>query len=647
MLTLTLNGNVIPLPKGFSTELTWKSPVTNFEKIPSGYALGISFSINEYTRMLFGNPERFTKRRLGSKVIFPGFEIRIDGVLNMSGTLTITNTSNDTYECSLADQVGVLGEKEQLKYILDVEKFAVAIPWQNRESYLPADVPYCCFPVQNSNFFDGKGMVVERTERVPDPDHAGKNKDATYDTEIIKYCFRKENGSLINAREAGETSLNGPIKANPTTIDLSQVTPQSGNTYEAGRAMVVTPYFFLNYIIEESLRANDFHCIENCISDDAVLKKLCIYNNYDITRMLFDLTGTVYTEESVPRYGVDPATGDLGVYYETKSIGTEVYSYNRDYDGNVWIKNHLPKMSLGDLLIGVQNLFNVVFHFLPNKTYRIISRETVMAQDSIDLDRYFIGTWSIGEKKCVALKFSREHDGNDLVFSSGYKDLSDRRKDIKAPVPNFTLLTIVADPKEGDIRYVTEVGSFYEYKWITQTKLNENNKDNSKDVLGWAVVSIGYQDGWYEFGREEFEEIKTLWSSCWGVSLGEGIRRAIVQQPGNMNAWRAEQQAFSPRLMIYQEGAYGAHETDDLSFEYEKPVTGILPKYWKRWNPFWANRLPVSGEFDLPVNVLRHVIYNICRKFRTNDGEFLIEEMKCVVYEDRIGRTQVDGFKVE
>ena len=117
MLTLTLNNNPIPLPVGFSMQLTWKSPVCDFEKIPSGYGLGISIPINEYTRPMFGNPERFAKQRSGSVQKYPGFEIRFSGVLLMAGTLVINNVTGSgtesSYEASLIDQVGILGEKEQ------------------------------------------------------------------------------------------------------------------------------------------------------------------------------------------------------------------------------------------------------------------------------------------------------------------------------------------------------------------------------------------------------------------------------------------------------------------------------------------------------------------------------------------------------
>ena len=57
-------------------QLTWKSPVCAFDKIPGSFGLGITFPINEYTRALFGFAERFAKYRSNSNQKFPGFEIR-------------------------------------------------------------------------------------------------------------------------------------------------------------------------------------------------------------------------------------------------------------------------------------------------------------------------------------------------------------------------------------------------------------------------------------------------------------------------------------------------------------------------------------------------------------------------------------------
>ena len=299
-------------------------------------------------------------------------------------------------------------------------------------------------------------------------------------------------------------------------------------------------------------------------------------------------------------------------------------------------------MKVGDLILSTQNLANVCFHFLPDHTVNILSREKLLNGQAIDLDLYFLNVWEIGEQKNVALKFVRDHDSNDLVFAERFNDLSDRKADIKPPVSDWTGLWAIDSPSEGEIRLMKSSNTFYEYKWITQEKVNgATMASDTTDVLGWEEISIGLQNGWHEYGREEVEEIKSSWSSCYGND-----QLTLVNQQGNMNTWKAKAQAFSPRLLINYGNNAGGTQNANFSFEYEKENTGILPVYWKNWNRFWSNRLSVSGDFDLPVNVLRHVIYNICSKYRTREGEFLIEEMSCELFVDRIGTTQIKGFKV-
>ena len=640
MLSLTLNGKVIPLQNDFSMRLTWKSAICDFEKIPSGYGLGLSFPINEHTRQIFGNPQRFSKYRTANDQKFPGFEARFSGVLLMAGTISVVNSSGGHYECTLIDHVGVLGEKQQEKSILDIEKFAQEIPWVNMFEYSPDNSPYCCFPIQNSFFFDEKSIKVSRIVTVPDPERPGRNKDVQFETEVMKYCYIKTTAGRVNVRD-----VQGNMKAISGKIDLARIV-QDNNTYENGKVTVVSPFFYLNHILDQSLKANGFFIDRNVINEDPMLRRVCIYNNFDITKTTYGVAseivyGSDYLEEWIFQETGQPVTIPLA--------GRKLYEYTRSYDQRIVTKNHLPKMKLGEELVSTQNLFNVCFDFLPNGQVNVLSREEQLKGEAVDLDTYFVGIWDIGQKKQVALKFVREKDNNDLVFTEMFTDLSDRREDIKPAVDTYGDLLALSAPDEGEIRFAKREAAFYEFKWITKTTMNEQTRFNeTQDVLGWERRSIGYQDGWYEFGREQVEEIKTAWTPCWGnnsdgTALGQ---KAIVQQKGNMNAWRAEQQAFAPRLLIQFFYTLGSNELPDFSFEYEKETTGLFARYWKYWNPFWANRLPVTGEFDLPVNMLRFLIYNICRKYRTREGEFFIAEMSCDFYIDRIGTTEIKGFKV-
>ena len=649
MLTLTIQGNIIPLPVDFSMRLTWKSPVCDFEKIPSGYGLGMSFPINEYTRQLFGNPERFTKYRAGNDQKFPGFEVRFGGVL-MAGTLSITSSSKDAYEATLIDQVGVLGEKEQERSILEFPEFAEEMAWENSANFSPDDSPYCCFPVKNPEFFKDKGMMDERVKQQLN-ETTGQMEDVNYDCEILRYVFDKTVDSTVNAPNPFGFGIWAKVGNISLTIDRTHK-PQL-KEYEAGDLTVVSPFFFLNHVIKTALKANNVHVGANFLETDANLRTLCIYNNFDITLNTFDVSfegepfeWTVNIYDDLFEGRTPPPFGEQTY----KSMGKRIVAYKRDYSSPIKTRNHLPKMKLADVILSTQNLANCCFHFLPNNTVKVYSRDSIISGNTIDLNPYFLGTWAIGEKKKSALKFIWEPDNQDQVFGERFTDLSDRIADIKDPVANWTALQSLIGSVEGEIRFLTDDNVFAEYRWISQTAYDaDTHKEQTTDVLGWQEISIGYQNGWFDYGREEVEEIKTSWSTLSGKYYDVVVakRGLFAKQQGNMNSWLAKQQAFSPRLLLYNGNNTGSNENSDFALDWEKAGKGILPTYWKLWNPFWANRLPVTGDFDLPVNMLRHLIYNICSKYRTREGEFLIEEMSCDIFIDRIGTTEIKGFKVE
>lgn len=646
MLTLSLNGNIIPIASDFSMQLTWKSPMCDFEKIPSAYGLGISFPINEYTRSIFGNPERFSKYRPDSASIttgsqkFPGFEVRFSGVLLMAGTLQVTSTTGSavnggTYEATLIDQLGILGEKEQERTLLDIPEFATPVIWIDSDNFNPDDHDYCCFPILNNGFFKDKGLKVTRQNPAP----ADGSDPGTYEIEMLTFLFVRTYGT-VNEHDIARINYIGRIESE---IQLQL------NAYEnaAGKVTVVSPFFFLNKMIRKALKINGFFIGADCIDADPSLRNICIYNNYDLTITEFITGGNWQYIKGRPTITYTESGGyvveDNWQWIDVGG-GNKIVQYNRSYPDVIIPKNHLPKMKVGELIISTQNLLNVCFHFLPNNTINVFSRDEILNNASVDLDTYFMGDWAIGEQKCVALKFTREHDDKDLIFSDRYHDLSDRKADIKAPVSNMEALQAIGAPAEGEIRMVTALNAFYEYRILTEEEVDPVTKATwHTDILGWKEISINLQNGWYEYGREEVEEIKSAWSACF-----EHDQYATADQSGSMNMMKDQEQSFSPRLLIrdHWSNNWGSAHTQEFSFEYEKPTTGILAKYWSAWNPFWANRLPVTGSFDLPMNVLRHVIWNICNKFRTREGEFLIEEMSCEIFVDRIGMTEIKGFKV-
>ena len=665
MLSLTLNGNNIPLAADFTMQLTWKNPACFFDMIPGGFALGITIPINEFTSSLFGYPQKFTKYRPESVLNYPGFEVRMNGTLFMSGTLSITNSTGKNFEATLINHVGVMGEAQKEKDILDIFNFDYRLKFLISNAYNHSTHKFCAFPIVNTGFFTNKGMKVARTRTIPDPERTGQVKQENYEVEVMKYCFAKTTSSTVNVVN------NGYPHFFPSTIDLL-LTEQINNTYDAGQVSVVTPFLYLEYVLKQVLKANSFFLGFNFLSSDPSLQNLCFYNPYDITHMTFEASAVYNTisfepiavENGISNFESQPGiiswndpdeiNDFLTIPDYTYFLGKQITKYIRSYSDSEDLEgiletgvfyspvNHLPKMKVGDLILSIQNLFNVCFLFLPNNTVNVYSRDALLTATPTDLNTFLTDNWSIGEKKHVSLKFTREKENKDLIFSERYTDLSDRRKDIKTPVIAWADLENLT-PELGEIRFVKTTEVFAEYKWIIKEHTNEASKEPYlSDYLGWQEISIGYQDGWYAYGRDETEEIKSSFAPCY--QIGE---HAAFNQQGNMDAWKSNQETFSPRLLIQNTATTGGTLTPDFSFEYEKEVIGILPKYWKNWNPFWANRLPVSANFDFPINVLHYITNHICDKYRTEEGQFIIEEMSCEIFLDHIGTTLIKGYKTD
>jgi len=178
---LYLNNIPIPLPATFSVRLEWVNPFCYFDKVPGNAALGMEIEVNEYTRAIFGNPERFEKYSKVSSRKFPGFTIRKQGTLLEAGSLVITDANDETYSAWLQPEMGVMGEAQRDKFIPDLE-WKTDVEFDDKEEYIPGTDEYAIVKLKNEHFWEGKGAPGRR--RAPaDP---GGNKKL-----LLRFLFRK------------------------------------------------------------------------------------------------------------------------------------------------------------------------------------------------------------------------------------------------------------------------------------------------------------------------------------------------------------------------------------------------------------------------------------------------------------------------
>jgi hypothetical protein len=298
----------------------------------------------------------------------------------------------------------------------------------------------------------------------------------------------------------------------------------------------------------------------------------------------------------------------------------------------------LPKVSYRDFLLGIQNSLNFIFVFRKDGKVDIIDRNEILSGTAIDLNEYQVGTWRMGERRNVSFKFNPEYDKEDGRFSQ-YDDLSERYKDYKDPVETFNDLAAIASPAFGELRRVKDSGKIYEYKWKVVATEDQYGNGQQFDALGWEFVSTGPQP--FVFGTgDTIEEINTAVSPIQDEPF-VWVKFPVVNQKGNLLSMQSVWKYFTLRFLATHPLLLGSQA--ELRWE---DAYGLFENRWRKWVQFLATSQPVECEFQFPLHVLTYVNENITSKFRTNEGEFIIEENDTEFGLNTIGKTTIKGYKV-
>jgi hypothetical protein len=603
MLTITINNKPLSLNRDASIRLSWVNPACYMDDIPGDVGLGIDIPNNEINRAILGNPHRFEKYQIGQDRKHPHCEIRYSGVLLLSGTLRINKATDEAYSGWLQSDLGVLGEEQKEQYITDLD-------WKQNQTfankgydpgYLDSEDEYGVHYIRNRGFWDGKGKEV--TVPIPYLDQNGIPRETDGTGSLSMWFHYLNHRYMVNAFEE--------LDAIVTT----------------GDGCVVSPYLFLRYVIKETFRKTGWYIDRNDmmgpfgITKDA-FHNLKVYNN-------FSIIGMDYTTETVTRPTWDQ---DLLAYID--NVVPEITFVNWGLR-NFNYADLLPKVSMKDFLLGIQNTLNLIFFFGRHKRVNIIDRNEILSETPIDLNRYKVGIWEVGERTEVTLKFMPEYDKEDALFGHEFKDLTDRRKDFKAAVDTYADLEAVASPEFGELRLVKALNKIYEWKFKVFTSADVNRVEDQIDTLGWEFVSSGPQP--YLYGDYDvIEEIKTPLSTL-QRNPTLGFHEAV--QKGNLATMRSAWNDITFRIL-----PSGSELVPDaLNWDGDN---GLYQQRWRKWARFWANRLPVEGEFDLPLNVLLMVVENIYKPFREEKGGFVIQEMETEIGLNMIGKTRIKGYKI-
>ncbi len=621
MLAFYLDNKPLLLGSDSSIRITWVNPACQFEDFPGDVGMGITIPVNDVNKAILGNPERFQKYKHSSTSEFENFVVRYNGVKLINGTLVINQATDENYSAWLRSEAGILGEAYREIYINEIDAFAEEKTWEKKADYDPLTDDYGCPKFYNDEFFRDKGRTTTVTYTEDNPDwYLGSDEDETIEEDqevsVFTEAFRRTAGWYVNL-----TDDDGNIIAEESTCARYEIEDKLD-------VYVVTPMLFLKYVIETLLKDAGLYINNSCLANDDDLQKLIIYNNWDITKMSYGTTEVSYET-------MDSLAGNA--YFTTYSINT----FNRAYSGTFIYSNLLPSIQLKDFIMGISNLLNVAFHFRGDGKVDIIDREAIVTGDTIDISDYMLGTWILDEKLDVTLKFLFSHDSNDTLFNEYWEDIDDRREDDEADaVEDLEALFNVSDPEVGEIRYVTSTNSYYEYCVVSTDEADSKSEVFDTEVLGWNLLSSGFQNGYYNAYQDDEEEIETCFSSLQGGETPQ------TQQAGNVDFMQFAYESFTPRLLFYLGNNQCRSYTDNIALDWEKETTGLLTSRWLKWNSVWATRQPVERQAQLPLNVLKNVILNITSKMKSKEGEFIINEIETEFKLHSIGETKITGYKI-
>jgi len=629
MLSFTINNIPLALSTETSVRITWTNPACYFDSIPGDVGMGIDIPVNEINRMLLGNPERFEKYGSSTSREIPGFEIRYGGYLLLAGTLIIQSASPTAYSGWLRSNVGNLGKEHREKYIYEIPAFDVPVSFVNKADYDPDTDHYGCPTYFNPDFFKDKGRKIKVPTQVPNPEYSEGNGEPAFipdeiETEALTEAFRKSSLYRVNPTyPGGDAGPSGDIKTEVSTSVISTLETNL-NVY------VVSPMLFLNFVIKTLLADAKFYIAQDAIAASDDLKRLVIWNNFDITNIDY----TIDTQNT-PIFTQDWANPGT-----VQSRSWVINYIVRHYNGMFKYRDLLPKIKLKDFLLGIQNLLNLCFHFLPDGKVNIIDRETIITSAPIDINSYMVNEWEIAEKKDVTLKFKFTHDNDDTYFAERWEDVDDRRPDEKEPVATWDDIMAIQNPEIGEMRYIKSENIYAQYTWLQQKEQDvTSGNEIMTDALGWEHIASGFQNGFFNSNKNEVEEIETVFSTI------TGDQTVMSYHAGNIQSMKLAYQNFTPRLFFYNGWNTAKFQTDTLALDWEKENIGLIAKRWPRWARFWCQRLPVTGEAALPLNMLDYVVRNITNKFRMRSGEFIIETLETEFSLNSIGTTKITGYK--
>ncbi len=305
---------------------------------------------------------------------------------------------------------------------------------------------------------------------------------------------------------------------------------ENGSFYhEPGKHYVVCPFAFINYLIKQIFTQYGFQIIENVFETDADLSDLVLYTTWDITYQ-----EVTYSLQNV-LLGIDQYGEEV---WEEINVGVGVRVQDE------WnLADCMPDMLVSDFLLSLRNLFNLGISIDSSNRVRIVKRQDVVLQPSVqNITGLISGSPLIAYLDTAdGYKLTWDHDEQDQLFDTKWQDIENVLDDLGDDVANSGELAAL-EPIPNEVRYVISLDKYFRYEF---------DQDNS--YWKWAEYSIGFQNFLSGNRQEEFaSKFSTLLMVTYQrLTGGPFIRCPWADQQGNASD-ASVNTPFSPRLLFYR-----------------------------------------------------------------------------------------------
>jgi hypothetical protein len=379
----------------------------------------------------------------------------------------------------------------------------------------------------------------------------------------------------------------------------------AGNWYEGttGLKHSITPFPYMLYVFKKCFEEFGLKPTGSFLEDEEI-KKVTIYNNYAMDRLL-----------------INDGTG---------------LPYANSWTNKINLQNHVPDVSIGDFIKAVKAKFNLAFFYFPEK-----GEVEIKYINDILLDPKYEDWTSIAEpateeesNESDGFILTPDQDSNDDAISERIKSL--KGLTIKDAVDEVSDLPNTSPPNEdGDIRLVSFLNVYYKVARLY---------DVSTGSYTWSWQEYSENQGDYTIGNGK-EKIDLRSSACSTLRFETAVDPdkkwtvPYVDQPGTSAEFGQGINSFGVRFLFYR-GIQPGYEpggsamtyplATPYNLDYDNTVLGpysfasdqSYQLFYRRWLNFKASYRPIKMNIRLDAARLMTLDYTLIK--RVNGVNYLL-----------------------